>query len=189
MITGEPSPVLKKVGDSVLAGTIVSQGKLRMRARKTGDDTALAQIINMVQQAQGSKAPVQRTVDRIALIFVPTVTAIALITFLVWWMVGGNTALPHAIMSAVTVLVVACPCALGLATPTAMMVGIGKAAQKGILIKDATALERIEKIDAMVIDKTGTLTIPNPTIDFTKVDQLPVEERESLKPHAREAMV
>ena len=188
MITGEPSPVLKQDGDSVLAGTIVSQGQLRMRARKTGDDTALAQIIHMVEQAQSSKAPVQRTVDRIALIFVPAVATFALITFLAWWAAGGNAALPHAIMSAVTVLVVACPCALGLATPTALMVGIGKAAQKGILIKDATALERIEKIDALVIDKTGTLTIPNPAIDFTKADQLPFEERETLKPHAREAM-
>ena len=188
MITGEPSPVLKQEGDGVLAGTIVSQGQLRMRARKTGDDTALAQIIHMVEQAQSSKAPVQRTVDRIALIFVPAVATFALITFLAWWTIGGSAALPHAIMSAVTVLVVACPCALGLATPTALMVGIGKAAQKGILIKDATALERIEKIDAMVIDKTGTLTIPNPAIDFTKADQLPFEERETLKPHAREAM-
>ena len=188
MITGEPSPVLKQQGSDVLAGTIVSQGKLRMRARKTGENTALAQIIRMVEQAQGSKAPVQRTVDRIALVFVPTVAAIALITFLSWWVIGGNAALPQAIMSAVAVLVVACPCALGLATPTSLMVGIGKAAQKGILIKDATALERIERIDAMVIDKTGTLTIPNPAIDFTKADQLSMEERETLKPHTREAI-
>ena len=188
MITGEPSPVLKQQGSSVLAGTIVSQGKLRMRARKTGEDTALAQIIRMVEQAQGSKAPVQRTVDRIALFFVPTVAAIALVTFLTWWAVGGSNALPQAIMSAVAVLVVACPCALGLATPTALMVGMGKAAKEGILIKDATALERIERIDSMVIDKTGTLTIPNPAIDFTKADQLPMEERETLKPHAREAI-
>ncbi len=188
MITGEPSPVLKQQGSSVLAGTIVSQGKLRMRARKTGEDTALAQIIRMVEQAQGSKAPVQRTVDRIALFFVPAVAAIALVTFLTWWAVGGNNALPQAIMSAVAVLVVACPCALGLATPTALMVGMGKAAKEGILIKDATALERIERIDTMVIDKTGTLTIPNPAIDFTKADQLPMEERETLKPHARDAI-
>ena len=188
MITGEPSPVLKQESSSVLAGTIVSQGKLLMRARKTGEDTALAQIIRMVEQAQGSKAPVQRTVDRISLIFVPAVAAIALVTFLTWWVAGGSEALPQAIMSAVAVLVVACPCALGLATPTSLMVGIGKAAQQGILIKDATALERIERIDAMVIDKTGTLTIPNPAIDFTKADQLPLDERETLKPHAREAM-
>jgi Cu2+-exporting ATPase len=116
------------------------------------------------------------------------VAAIALVTFLTWWAVGGNNALPQAIMSAVAVLVVACPCALGLATPTALMVGMGKAAKEGILIKDATALERIERIDTMVIDKTGTLTIPNPAIDFTKADQLPMEERETLKPHARDAI-
>lgn len=188
MITGEPSPALKQAGSDVLAGTIVSQGRLRMRAQKTGSDTALAQIIKMVEQAQGSKAPVQRTVDRIARIFVPVVAAIALATFLIWWAVGGTNALPHAILSAVAVLVIACPCALGLATPTSLMVGMGKAAQHNILIKDATALERIRRVDAMVIDKTGTLTIPNPAIDFTRADTLPMEERETLKPHTREAM-
>ena len=188
MITGEPSPALKQAGSDVLAGTIVSQGRLRMRAQKTGTDTALAQIIKMVEQAQGSKAPVQRTVDRIARIFVPVVAAIALATFLIWWAVGGTNALPHAILSAVAVLVIACPCALGLATPTSLMVGMGKAAQHNILIKDATALERIRRVDAMVIDKTGTLTIPNPAIDFTRADTLPMEERETLKPHTREAM-
>ena len=188
MITGEPAPVLKQQGSSVLAGTIISQGHLRMRAQKTGEDTALAQIIQMVQQAQGSKAPVQRMVDRLSLIFVPTVAGVALLTFLAWWMTGGQTALPHAIMSAVAVLVIACPCALGLATPTALMVGIGKAADNNILIKDATALEEIRKVDAMVIDKTGTLTIPNPAIDFTKADTLSLEERETLKPNAAEAM-
>ncbi len=188
MISGEPSPVLKERGSSVLAGTIVSQGRLRLRAQKTGDATALAQIIQMVEQAQGSKAPVQRTVDRIALVFVPTVAAIAVATFLIWWAAGGTAALPHAIISAVAVMVVACPCALGLATPTSLMVGIGKAAQRNILIKDATALERIRRVDAMVIDKTGTLTIPNPDIDFTKTDSMTAEERETLKPHAREAI-
>ena len=185
MITGEPSPALKQAGSDVLAGTIVSQGRLRMRAQKTGSDTALAQIIKMVELAQGSKAPVQRTVDRI---FVPVVAVIALATFLIWWAVGGTNALPHAILSAVAVLVIACPCALGLATPTSLMVGMGKAAQHNILIKDATALERIRRVDAMVIDKTGTLTIPNPAIDFTRADTLPMEERETLKPHTREAM-
>lgn len=188
MITGEPSPALKQASSDVLAGTIVSQGRLRMRAQKTGTDTALAQIIKMVEQAQGSKAPVQRIVDRIARIFVPVVAAIALATFLIWWAVGGTNALPHAILSAVAVLVIACPCALGLATPTSLMVGMGKAAQHNILIKDATALERIRRVDAMVIDKTGTLTIPNPAIDFTRADTLPMEERETLKPHTREAM-
>lgn len=188
MISGEPTPVMKKAGDNVLAGTIPSQGKLRMRAKQIGENTALAHIIRMVQEAQGSKAPVQRIVDKAALIFVPAVAAIALITFLVWLIVGGNGALPQAILSAVAVLVIACPCAMGLATPTALMVGIGKAAQKQILIKDASALENLRKVDALVIDKTGTLTIPNPNIDFTRQDQLSLQERESLKPHAKEAM-
>ena len=188
MISGEPTPAMKKAGDNVLAGTIPSQGKLRMRAKQIGENTALAHIIRMVQEAQGSKAPVQRIVDKAALIFVPAVAAIALITFLVWWIVGGNGALPQAILSAVAVLVIACPCAMGLATPTALMVGIGKAAQKQILIKDASALENLRKVDALVIDKTGTLTIPNPNIDFTRQDQLSLQERESLKPHAKEAM-
>ena len=188
MITGEPTPAEKKTGDDVLAGTIPSQGKLRMRARQIGEDTALAHIIQMVQEAQGSKAPVQRIVDKAALIFVPIVALISLATFLLWWIIGGNAALPQAILSAVAVLVIACPCAMGLATPTALMVGIGKAAQKKVLIKDATALERLRKVDAMVIDKTGTLTIPNQDIDFTKADDLPLEARESLKPNAAEAM-
>lgn len=188
MISGEPTPAMKKAGDNVLAGTIPSQGKLRMRAKQIGENTALAHIIRMVQEAQGSKAPVQRIVDKAALIFVPAVAAIALITFLVWLIVGGNGALPQAILSAVAVLVIACPCAMGLATPTALMVGIGKAAQKQILIKDASALENLRKVDALVIDKTGTLTIPNPNIDFTRQDQLSLQERESLKPHAKEAM-
>ena len=188
MITGEPTPAEKKIGDDVLAGTIPSQGKLRMRARQIGEDTALAHIIQMVQEAQGSKAPVQRIVDQAALIFVPIVALISLATFLLWWIIGGNTALPQAILSAVAVLVIACPCAMGLATPTALMVGIGKAAQEKVLIKDATALERLRKVDAMVIDKTGTLTIPNQDIDFTKADDLPLEARESLKPNAAEAM-
>ena len=188
MITGEPTPAEKKIGDDVLAGTIPSQGKLRMRARQIGEDTALAHIIQMVQEAQGSKAPVQRIVDQAALIFVPIVALISLATFLLWWIIGGNAALPQAILSAVAVLVIACPCAMGLATPTALMVGIGKAAQEKVLIKDATALERLRKVDAMVIDKTGTLTIPNQDIDFTKADDLPLEARESLKPNAAEAM-
>ena len=188
MISGEPTPAMKKAGDTVLAGTIPSQGKLRMRARQIGENTALAHIIRMVQEAQGSKAPVQRIVDRAARVFVPTVAAIALLTFCVWWAVGGNAALPHAILSAVAVLVIACPCAMGLATPTALMVGIGKAAQKQILIKDASALENLHKIQALVVDKTGTLTIPNPNIDFTRPTDIPLEERETLKPNAKEAM-
>lgn len=188
MITGEPTPAEKKKGSKVLAGTIPSQGKFRMRARQVGEDTALAHIIKMVQEAQGSKAPVQRVVDKAALVFVPVVACIALATFLLWWLIGGNSALPQAIMSAVAVLVIACPCAMGLATPTALMVGIGKAAQKQILIKDAAALESLRKVDVLVTDKTGTLTISNKDIDFTKADNLPFEERETLKPNAREAM-
>ena len=196
MITGEPVPAQKKVGDEVLAGTIPSQGKLRLRAKQIGENTALAHIIKMVQEAQGSKAPVQRIVDKAALVFVPVVAGIALITFLAWWLIGGNACLPQAIISAVSVLVIACPCAMGLATPTALMVGIGKAAQKQILIKDAAALENLRKVNALVIDKTGTLTIPNQNVDFTKASAIDLssasadtlESRETLKPHAAEAM-
>ncbi|MBF1489710.1 MAG: HAD-IC family P-type ATPase [Prevotella pallens] len=188
MITGEPNPAKKEKGDRVLAGTIPNQGKLRMRARQIGKDTMLAQIIRMVQEAQGSKAPVQRIVDKAALVFVPVVSTIALVTFLAWWIIGGNAYLPQAILSAIAVLVIACPCAMGLATPTALMVGIGKAAEEQILIKDASALENLRKINALVTDKTGTLTIPNKNIDFTKSDNLALEERETLKPNARKAM-
>lgn len=188
MITGEPTPAEKKKGSKVLAGTILSQGKFHMRARQVGEDTALAHIIRMVQEAEGSKAPVQRIVDKAALVFVPVVGAIALITFLTWILIGGVGMMPKAIISAVTVLVIACPCAMGLATPTALMVGIGKAADKHVLIKDATALERLRKVNVLVTDKTGTLTIPNKNVDFTKTDNLPLEDRETLKPHAREAM-
>lgn len=188
MISGEPTPVAKKVGDTVLAGTIPSQGRLRMRARQIGENTTLAHIIRMVQEAQGSKAPVQRIVDRAAQIFVPTVAAIALLTFVIWWLIGGNAALPQAILSAVAVLVIACPCAMGLATPTALMVGIGKAAEKQILIKDASALENLHRVTALVIDKTGTLTIPNVNVDFTRPSDIPLEQRETLKPNAEQAM-
>lgn len=188
MISGEPSPAMKRKGSKVLAGTIPNQGKLRMKARQIGEETALAQIIRMVQQAQGSKAPVQRVIDKVALVFVPVVAGLSLLTFLLWWIIGGNAALPHAVLSAIAVLVIACPCAMGLATPTALMVGIGKAAEKQVLIKDAAALERLRKVNAIVIDKTGTLTIPNQNIDFTKADALPLNERETLKPNARSVM-
>jgi len=188
MISGEPIPVLKQKGDKVLAGTINKQGTFRFKAEAVGEKTMLANIIQMVQQAQGSKAPVQRTADKIARIFVPTVLGISILTFILWWAIGGSTMLPKAILSAVSVLVIACPCALGLATPTALMVGIGKAAEKNILIKDATALEEIRRINAIVIDKTGTLTIPNLNVDFTKANDLALEERETLKPHAKQAM-
>ena len=172
----------------MFAGTILKQGTIRFRAQATGDKTMLAQIIRMVQEAQGSKAPVQRVADKIANVFVPVVLCLAVITFIIWYAAGGDGLLPRAILSAVSVLVIACPCALGLATPTALMVGIGKAARKNILIKDATALENMRRIDAIVIDKTGTLTIPNKDVDFTKADSLTLDERETLKPGAREAM-
>lgn len=188
MITGEPTPAKKSCNDKVFAGTITKQGTIRFRAESTGDKTMLARIIKMVQEAQGSKAPVQRTVDKIAAIFVPTVLCLSAITLILWYAIGGSHYLPNAILSAVSVLVIACPCALGLATPTALMVGIGRAARKNILIKDASALESIRKTDALVIDKTGTLTIPNKDVDFTKADTLSLDERETLKPFAREAM-
>lgn len=188
MITGEPTPVLKQAGARVLAGTVLQQGTLQFRARQTGEKTAIAHIISLVQQAQDSKAPVQRMADRMAMVFVPCVLVAALLTFIVWWIIGGTETLPQALLSAVSVLVVACPCAMGLATPTALMVGLGKAARLGILIKDAAALETMRTVDAMVIDKTGTLTIPNRQIDFTRASSLPLDQRETLKPHAREAM-
>ncbi len=189
MITGEPTPAVKRVGDKVLAGTIPSQGRLRLRARQVGEETALAQIIAIVQQAQGSKAPVQRLVDRAASVFVPVVAIAALLTFVLWLLIAGFDSLPQAIISAVAVLVVACPCAMGLATPTALMVSMGKAAEQQILIKDATALEQLRKVDALVTDKTGTLTIPNKNVvDFTRADDLALDERETLKPNAREAV-
>lgn len=187
MISGEPLPAERKAGDKVYAGTFVSRGNMLFRAEQVGEYTMLSQIIKTVQQAQGSKAPVQRVTDRIAGVFVPVIIAISLITFAVWMIAGGSTNMPRAVMSAVSVLVIACPCALGLATPTALMVGIGKAAERNILIKDATALERLRGINALVIDKTGTLTIPNKDADFTRNDASP-EERETLKPHAQEAV-
>lgn len=189
MITGEPTPAVKRVGDKVLAGTIPSQGRLRLRAREIGEATALAQIIAIVEQAQSSKAPVQRLVDKAASVFVPVVALASLITFILWIIIAGFDALPNAIMSAVSVLVVACPCAMGLATPTALMVGMGKAAERQILIKDATALERLRRVDALVTDKTGTLTIPNQNVvDFTRADDMALDERETLKPNAHEAI-
>lgn len=188
MITGEPTPAQRSEGDKVFAGTILKQGTIRFRAEATGDKTMLAQIIRMVQEAQGSKAPVQRVADKIARVFVPAVLCLSLITFILWYAVDGDSQLPRAVLSAVSVLVIACPCALGLATPTALMVGIGRAAHNNILIKDATALENMRNIDAIVIDKTGTLTIPNKDVDFTKADSLTLDQRETLKPGAREAM-
>lgn len=188
MISGEPLPVSKQTGDKVFAGTIVKSGTLRFRAEQVGEETVLAGIIRMVREAQNSKAPVQRTVDKIALIFVPTVFVLSILTFVLWYSLGGSGMLPRAILSAVSVLVIACPCAMGLATPTALMVGIGKAAQKNILIKDAVALENLRNIDALVIDKTGTLTIPRSGDNLKEERGGGITARETLKPFAREAM-
>ena len=188
MISGEPLPVSKQTGDKVFAGTIVKSGTLRFRAEQVGEETVLAGIIRMVREAQSSKAPVQRTVDKIALIFVPTVFVLSILTFVLWYFLGGSGMLPRAILSAVSVLVIACPCAMGLATPTALMVGIGKAAQKNILIKDAVALENLRNIDALVIDKTGTLTIPRSGDNLKEEREEGITARETLKPFAREAM-
>ena len=188
MISGEPMPVRKTEGCRMLAGTIVSEGTIRFRAQQVGQQTVLANIIRMVQEAQGSKAPVQRFVDRVALVFVPCVLALSILTFVAWLMVGGEAVLPEALLSAISVLVIACPCAMGLATPTALMVGIGKAAQKGILVKDATAVEQLCRVDALVIDKTGTLTIPNKNVDFKSSAAIALDDREQLKPNATEAI-
>lgn len=163
-MSGEPVPVLKKKGDPVLAGTLNQKGSFQFRAEKVGSETLLAQIIQLVQDAQGSKAPVQRLVDRIAAIFVPVVIAIALAAFLSWWLLGGDNGFTHGLMALVTVLVIACPCALGLATPTAIMVGVGKGAEQGILIKDAESLELARNIQAVVLDKTGTITEGRPRV-------------------------
>jgi P-type Cu2+ transporter len=164
MISGEPVAVEKTMGQKVFAGTINQKGSFQFEARKVGGDTILAQIIKMVQQAQGSKAPVQKLVDKIAGIFVPVVIGIAVITFLVWFILGGDNAFTHALLTSVTVLVIACPCALGLATPTAIMVGVGKGAENNILIKDAESLELAHKVNAIILDKTGTITEGKPTV-------------------------
>ena len=164
MLTGESLPVEKQVGDRVLAGTINQTGSFQMEATNVGKATVLAQIVRRVQEAQGSKAPVQRIVDKVSAIFVPVVVGIALLTFVVWLVVGGTAMFSYALLSAVSVLVIACPCALGLATPTALMVGIGKGAEQHILIRDASALENLCHIDTIVFDKTGTLTEGKPKV-------------------------
>lgn len=168
MLSGEPVAVLKKEKDTVFAGTINQKGSFQFRATKVGKETVLAQIIKMVQDAQGSKAPVQKLVDKIAKIFVPTVIVISIITFIIWAIFGGENNLVHGLLAAITVLVIACPCALGLATPTAIMVGVGKGAENGILIKDAENLELAKKIDAIILDKTGTITQGKPEVTDIK---------------------
>lgn len=165
MISGEPIPLEKSKGSSVLAGTINQKGSLRYVAEKVGSETLLSQIIQAVKDAQGSKAPVQKMVDKIAAVFVPVVIGIALFTLLMWIIFGGAHGFTQGLLAMVTVLVIACPCALGLATPTAIMVGVGKAAEQGILIKDAESLERAKKINAIVLDKTGTITEGHPKVN------------------------
>lgn len=164
MITGEPVAVVKKSGDKVFAGTINQKGSFRFRAEKVGSETLLSQIIKMVSDAQGSKAPIQKLVDKIAGIFVPVVIAVAVVAALLWFLLGGENNLVHAFLALVSVLIIACPCALGLATPTAIMVGIGRGANLGILIKDAESLEMLKKVDAVVLDKTGTITEGKPRV-------------------------
>lgn len=168
MLTGEPVPVLKQEKEKVFAGTINQQGSFQFEAVKVGKETMLAQIIKMVQDAQGSKAPVQKLVDKIAGIFVPVVIVIAILTFVLWLILGGDNGVVQGLLAAVTVLVIACPCALGLATPTAIMVGVGKGAENGILIKDAESLELAKKVNAIVLDKTGTITEGRPQVTGIK---------------------
>ena len=192
MISGEPVPVEKTVGAQVFAGTINQKGSFRFTAQKVGGDTVLAQIIKMVQQAQGSKAPVQRLVDKIAGIFVPVVIVIAIITLIAWLVLGGENGFTQGLLAMITVLVIACPCALGLATPTAIMAGVGKGAENGILIKDAESLELAKKVNAIVLDKTGTITEGKPTVtaikwlndDESKLAALAALERASEHPLA-----
>lgn len=180
MITGEPMPVEKRSCEKVYAGTINQKGSFQFEAEKVGADTLLAQIIKMVQEAQGSKAPVQKLVDKIAGIFVPIVVGIAILTFVTWMVLGGENAFTHALLTAVTVLVIACPCALGLATPTAIMVGVGKGAENNILIKDAESLELAYKVNTVVLDKTGTITEGKPQVtDIIFSNDAPINE---LKP-------
>lgn len=180
MISGEPIPVEKVTGMHVYAGTINQKGSFRFMAEKVGSETVLAHIIKMVQEAQGSKAPVQRLVDKIAGVFVPVVIGIAIITFAVWMLAGGELAFTHALLTSITVLVIACPCALGLATPTAIMVGIGKGAENNILIKDAESLEQLCRVTAVVLDKTGTITEGKPVV--TDVFWSPVADTERYMP-------
>lgn len=177
MLSGEPLAVKKEVNDKVFSGTINQKGSFQFKAEKIGSDTMLAQIIKMVQEAQGSKAPVQKLVDKIAGIFVPIVIGIALLSLIAWIIWGGENGFTQGLLALVTVLVIACPCALGLATPTAIMVGVGKGAEEGILIKDAESLELAKKINAIILDKTGTITKGKPTV----TDVIWAEENDSSK--------
>lgn len=172
MLSGEPVPVGKEIGSKVFAGTINQKGAFKFRAERVGSDTLLAHIIHLVQDAQGSKAPIQKLVDKVAGIFVPTIIGIAVLSFLVWWLLDPSEGFTHGMLALVTVLIIACPCALGLATPTALMVGIGKGAEHGILIKDAESLEIAKNVDAIVLDKTGTITEGKPKVNALFWDPL-----------------
>jgi Cu+-exporting ATPase len=169
MVTGEPVPVAKGVGDQVTGGTVNGSGSFVMRAERIGTDTLLGQIVNMVADAQRSRAPIQGLADKVASLFVPAVVAIAMLTLALWLWLGPEPRLAHAIVNAVAVLIVACPCALGLATPMSIMVGVGRGAQEGVLVKNAESLERLEKATILVVDKTGTITEGRPRL----VDILP----------------
>jgi Cu+-exporting ATPase len=164
MITCEPLPVEKAVGDKVTGGTVNGPGSFVMRAERVGSDTLLGQIVNMVAEAQRSRAPIQSLADKVAGIFVPTVLAVSVLTFILWMWLGPEPKLAYAIVNAVAVLIIACPCALGLATPMSIMVGVGRGAQEGVLVKNAEALERLEKVNTLVVDKTGTLTEGEPKL-------------------------
>lgn len=188
MLSGEPVPVKKKEGSPVFAGTINQRGSFKFVAQKVGEDTVLARIISLVQQAQGSKAPVQKLVDKIAGVFVPVVIGIALLTFVIWMVFGGPDAFIYALLSLVTVLVIACPCALGLATPTAVMVGIGRGAENGILIKDAQSLEAARNVTAVVLDKTGTITEGKPRVTDMMWSYRALQE-EDMKKNMAEAIL
>jgi Cu+-exporting ATPase len=185
MLTGEPMPVAKRAGDRVFGGTVNATGSFSFKATAVGKDTALAQIVRLVEEAQGTKAPVQRLADSVAGIFVPVVIALAIASFLVWWLVGPEPRLVYSTVAAVTVLVIACPCALGLATPTAIMVGTGRGAEAGILIRSGEALEAVERLDGIVFDKTGTLTIGKPIVTHVlgarRVDGTTVNPSELLR--------
>ena len=195
LVTGESMPVTKTVGDPVIGGTINASGSLVMRAERIGRDTMLAQIVAMVADAQRSRAPIQRVADRVAGLFVPVVLAVSVVAFAVWALVGPEPRLPHALIAAVAVLIIACPCALGLATPMSIMVGVGRGADIGVLIKNAEALEVMEKVDTLVVDKTGTLTegrpsvtstVPSPGFDASEILRLAAAvERGSEHPLAR----
>ena len=177
MITGESIPVAKREGDEVIGATMNTSGSFRFEATKVGEDTALRQIMRMVEEAQGSKAPIQRLADRISAVFVPVVIGVAAATFLVWLLFGPEPALTFALLNTVAVLIIACPCAMGLATPTSIMVGTGKGAESGILVRGGEALEGAHKLDTVVLDKTGTLTRGEPELtDVVLTNGIPEEE-------------